>query len=799
MADFAYEAFAQATIARLEEERLAVVEAKLDLELQLGRHERVIGELEELARAHPQRERPHALLMLALYRSGRHVEALEIFQAFRTRLDEELGLEPSCGAEGARASDPASTTRRSRHRSSIRPICPRRRRALVGRERELAEVAALLERDDVRLLTLTGPGGTGKTRLSLEAAAAALERRKDGVFWVSLASIPNDELVPGAVARALGVGEVPGESLTDTLRSFLASRGPLIVLDNFEHVLAAGSLVADLLAGCPDLRILVTSRTALSLYGENVYAVEPLTTEEAADLFVERAAQIGARVSADATVAAICERLDRLPLAIELAAARAKVLEPQQLLERLQVRLPLLRGGASDLPARQQTLHAAIAWSHDLLDDDERVLFRRLSVFAGSFTLEAAEAVAQAELWTLESLVGKNLVRRWGSGRLGMLETIREFAEERLEQAGEAAPMRAAHARHYLALGRALEPHLSAGERRVEAVQQLSDELDNLRAAVTEFEGSAQRAELLELATALWRFCAARGYFEEGCEWLQRGLDGEEDLPAERRARALEGLGVLHGVLHEGAVATKDALELYRSIGDDRGIAETLNNLGTFALSEGDLESAEQLFLEAEEVARRAGERTVVALATANLSAVAAERNDEVRALALLDDAARTFEQLGDAGWGAMQLITRGRILAEKGRFEDAADNLLRALAGLDDLPQREWVSFALTVGAAVSGGGGDAASAARLVGAADALLDASGAAWIWAVPADRAFRDTIFQRARESLGADSFETEYTAGRSLTLEQAAAAALAAARRWEELDVERVLTPRSSPP
>ena len=308
---------------------------------------------------------------------------------------------------------------------------------LVGRETGLAELAALLGRDDVRLVTLTGPGGGGKTRLGLQAAAEAVDRMPDGVFWVSLAPIPSAELVLPAIARALGVQERAGEPMDVTLRMFLAQRRLLLLLDNFEHVLGARSLLAGFLAECPELTLLVTSRTALELSSEHLYEVPSLREDEAVELFVERAAQAGADVAPDEAVATICRRLDCLPLALELAAARVRVLEPQALLERLERRLPLLKGGAPDLPARQQTLYATIAWSHDLLDEQERTLFRRLSVFAGSFTLESAEAVAEADLWAVESLVAKSLVRRWGSGRLGLLETIHEFAEEQLAGSGE--------------------------------------------------------------------------------------------------------------------------------------------------------------------------------------------------------------------------------------------------------------------------------------------------------------------------------------------------------------------------
>jgi len=667
---------------------------------------------------------------------------------------------------------------RSLNRTNL-PVQPT---PLIGREGELVELAALLGRDDVRLVTLTGPGGSGKTRLGLQAAAEAVDRMPDGIFWVSLAPIPSSELVLSAVARALEVREVAGEPLELTLRSFLSSRRLLLLLDNFEHLLGARSLLAELLAGCPQLHLLVTSRSTLTLTGEHVYEVPPLRADEAVELFVERARQAGAEVAADATVAAICDRLDRLPLALELAAARARLLEPQALLERLEQRLPLLKGGAADLPVRQQTLYATIAWSHDLLDEPERTLFRRLSVFAGSFTLESAEAIAEADLWTVESLLAKSLIRRWGSGRLGLLETIREYAAEQLEQTDEAERLRDAHAHHYLELAVELEPRLAAGAQRVGSVELLGAELDNLRAALSQLEQTGQEGKLLRLATAMWRFWMARGYGGAGLRWLERGLRSATDAPEGLRARALEGLGVLNfvtGNLTEAEAHTSEALRLYRGQGDARGTAETLNNLGVISVLGEDFGRSEALFREANELARAADETHLVALTVSNLAQNAADRQEYDRAVELLEEATRVYEQLGDTGWQADQTLILASVLFMQGRLDEAAHSFAAALAAADTLPHPEFAACGLVGVAAIVAHEHDRTLATELVGAADALFEFLGASWSKGNLSERAIREQTLAAAREHLGASDFEAAYRAGQQLTFDQAAAKALAA--------------------
>src|SRR5215213_10113162 len=447
---------------------------------------------------------------------------------------------------------------------------------LVGRVREVEEVAERLRSDQVRLLTLTGPGGTGKTRLALQAGADLLDEFDDGVFFVALAAITDRALVAPTVVRAIGLTERRNQPPEELLKGFLRDRQTLLLLDNFEQVLESAPLLAELLSSAPNLKILITSRTPLRLYGEHEFPVPPLSLPDpsslatlesltqygAVRLFVERAKAVKPDFSltqANApAVAEICARLDGLPLAIELAAARIKLLPPQAMLSRLGNRLKLLTGGARNLPQRQRTLRGAIEWSYELLDEGEKVLFGRLSVFSGGNTLEAVEAVCDAEgdfpmdvFEGVSSLLDNSLLQQKegfdGEPRFAMLETIREYASERLEDSSDAEAARHAHAEYFLALAEEAEPMLWGAEDAA-WLDRLEHEHDNMRAALS-WSIEHEEAELaLRLGGALRWYWYMEGYYGEGRRWLEAALGKDWGVAAEARARALEGVGWLANV-----------------------------------------------------------------------------------------------------------------------------------------------------------------------------------------------------------------------------------------------------------
>src|SRR5438128_8976472 len=514
LAEFAYEPFAQTVISRLEELRVVTLEDRIAAELELGLGGALVPELEALVSEHPLREGLRGQLMLALYRAGRQAEALEAYRAARKVLVEELGIEPSDVLKSLEqqilAQDPEllgfdePTT--SRH--DVRP--PRTGRLpvpstpLIGREREVGECCELLRSVRVRLLTLTGAGGIGKTRLGVGIATQVEGEFRDGVFFVPLARLTDPKLVAGAIAQVLGVTET-NEPIELRLRHFVSSREILLLIDNFEQLLPAVALLGELLEAAPNLKLVVTSRTLLRLAGEHQYSVPPLDLPDpehvpdadalagfsAVALFVERSRALNAAFQLSdenaQAVAEICLRLDGLPLALELAAARIRLLSPRELLARLEHRLPLLTGGVRDAPARQQTLRATVDWSYDLLTKAEQTLFARLACFAGGCTLEAAEHVCAASLDDLGSLVDKSLLREresaLGEMRFEMLATVREYAFDRLEASGEGEDFHRRHAEYFVVLAEHAEPEILRANQ-TEWLERLNADRDNFRAAL---------------------------------------------------------------------------------------------------------------------------------------------------------------------------------------------------------------------------------------------------------------------------------------------------------------------------
>ena len=573
--------------------------------------------------------------------------------------------------------------------------------ALVGREREVGEVVERLRVEEVRLLTLTGPGGTGKTRLALQAGADLLEEFEDGVFFVALAVITDPELVPSTIADSLGVRESAGQPLVESLKSYLRDKRLLLILDNFEQVLEGAPLMGELLGACPKLKVLATSRIPLRLYGEQEYSVPPLTLPdprvlpplevltqyEAVRLFVERARAVKAdftvtNESAPA-VAEICARLDGLPLAIELAGARMRTLPPQKILERLSNRLKLLKGGPRDLPTRQQTLRGAIDWSHDLLTEEEKRLFARLSVFAGGRTLEAIENICDPEgdldaLEGIDSLVGKSLLRQEegprGDPRFYMLETIHEYAREKLEESGEARQIKREHAEYFLALAEEAEPELK-GPNQLDWLERLEVEHDNIRAALSWSLGGVDADLGLRLAGALWWFWQWWGHLSEGRRWLEEALAGKRSGSV-ARAKALLGLGFLttaQGDFERAVEPLEESVALYRDLGDDVGTAHALTSLGYTTDFRGDPQRAQTFNEEALTLSRRMGDSWSVGFALNAVARAAYGLGDRAKAEALWEESLALAHSTGDAWSISWALRDLGWLALVEGDFERAS------------------------------------------------------------------------------------------------------------------------------
>jgi len=635
----------------------------------------------------------------------------------------------------------------------------------MGRQKELTEVLGLLSREDVRLLTLTGPGGTGKTRLAAQAAAELGARYPHGVWWVPLAPLRDPQLVLATAGQALGA--------RDGLAEHIADRSMLLLFDNFEQVVAAAAGVAGLLAACPHLDLLVTSREPLHVTGEQEYPVPPLAPAEGVGLFLARARAVRPDFGEDAAVSEICRRLDDLPLALELAAARVKALTSAQILGRLEQRLPLLTGGARDLPERQQTLRAAIAWSYELLTPAEQRLFAGLAVFRGGCMLEAAGEVTDADLDTLQSLVDKSLLRH-REDRFSMLETIREYAGERLEASGEAEELRRRHAQHFLALAEEADPHLRGSPK--EWLDRLEREHDNLRAALDWLAGAGERERVLRLAGALARFWGMRGHLAEGRRRLEGGLRTDEP-PTAARARALNGAAMLAaegGDAATGRLRAEEALALHRTLGDAWGIAHSRFLLGYANAAEDHVVIAQQLFEESVRAFRELGDEHYTLLATRNLAWMYYELGDRVRARALHEDVVRRARALRNERMAATSLGALAEYALDDGRIQEALPMLKESTRIYHDLGERIEIALNLSRFARALAVEGRAETAARLLSRAEALGEEIGATFdSWAV---RVNEDTL-TAIRTQLDEAAVAEAWARGRALTVDEAVALAL----------------------
>jgi predicted ATPase/class 3 adenylate cyclase len=591
--------------------------------------------------------------------------------------------------------------------------------ALIGREREVSELVSLL-RDGHRLVTVTGPGGTGKTRLALQVAAELGDAYPDGAYWVPLAGVADPELVLPAMRQALGGRE-------DLALDF-RRRQLLFVLDTFEHVVAAASDLAELLAGSTELRVLVTSRVPLHISAEFEYPVEPLSATNATTLFVERARAVGRELGVDDTVNEICARLDNLPLALELAAARTKLLDPRSLLARLEKRLPLLQGGPSDVPERQRTLRAAIAWSYDLLDEAAQKLFRRLAVFAGSFSLEAAEEVADADLDALSRLADASLLKSVGDGRLLMLDTVREYGFERLDEAGEAAERRDRHAAYFARLADRRWPDLVRGDNPAWTLSTVHVDVRNLHSAI---EWSLERGrpdDVLAIGSGIYPFWASFGYIEQGRRWFEQGL-AQHPEPDSRHAHAVSGLGDLAlqaGDLDTAKQAAEQAVALFRDLDDPFGVAVNLTQLADIALAQGDRDAARRLAEESARIRRERLGSLHLGRALASIADVSAAEGDYERARELFEEAITYWSvEAPDSNHQMYCYESVGEILRLQGDPAGALDAFATSIRIGLRRGELSWETFDGI--AAVWATLGHYEGAARLAGAAERIREQSG------------------------------------------------------------------------
>jgi predicted ATPase/two-component SAPR family response regulator len=677
--------------------------------------------------------------------------------------------------------------------------------SFVGREREIAEVKDLLA--DQRLLTLTGPGGCGKTRLALKVASDLAERFEDGVWLVELASLSDPALVPQTVAFALGIREQPGRLLTDTLSEYLELKKILLVLDNCEHLVEACARLAEaLLRSCPNLRILATSREALGITGETGWlvpslslpdprylpTVEDLPRYEAARLFIERAAAMLPTFEPTdrnaAVVMRVCRGLDGIPLAIELAAARVKVLSVEQIAERLHDRFRLLTAGSRTALPRHRTLRATIDWSHDLLSEEEKVLFRRLSVFAGGFVVGATEAVCVGEdleedevLDLLSHLVDKSLVivqERGGEARYRLLETVRQYGWEKLEELGEAEAVRRRHAIFFLDLAEEveprIEPNVNIADRRP-WLERLEVEHDNLRAALRWAQESNPQTGL-RLGCALYWLWYHRGYWSEGRGWFERALVKAPALTA-ARSEALYYAGYLAWAQGDHPVARsrlEESVAIWRELGGGQGgLAHALWVLGLEMLARGEPAVARSLAEESVQIFRTIGDEFGLSISLANLGAIVLDQGDHALASSLLEESVEISRKAGDDWMLSLPLRNLGVVVFRQGDHDRAEALIKESLFLLRELGDKLYTSRGLECLAAVVSMRGDHGRAARLFGAGEALREAIGAS----VPFHLVDYDGAIAGARDTLGEEAFAAAWAQGREMTMEQAVAYAL----------------------